>query len=34
VPIRYIWHREIGLCFDPDRRIQDVVRPPAGAAAA
>jgi hypothetical protein len=22
----YIWHREIGLGFDPDRRIQEVVR--------
>jgi DNA invertase Pin-like site-specific DNA recombinase len=26
VPIGYIWHREIGLCFDPDRRIQEAVR--------
>src|SRR3954454_15665932 len=26
VPIGYIWHREIGLGFDPDRRIQEVVR--------
>src|SRR5580658_7868868 len=25
VPIGYIWHREIGLGFDPDRRIQEVV---------
>jgi len=26
VPIGYIWHREIGIGFDPDRRIQEVVR--------
>jgi DNA invertase Pin-like site-specific DNA recombinase/transposase len=26
VPIGYIWHREIGLGLDPDRRIQEVVR--------
>jgi hypothetical protein len=26
VPIGYIWHREIGLGFDPNRRIQEVVR--------
>jgi excisionase family DNA binding protein len=26
VPIGYIWHREIGLGFDPDRRVQEVVR--------
>src|SRR5207244_8316424 len=26
VPIGYIWHREIGLGFDPDLRIQEVVR--------
>jgi excisionase family DNA binding protein len=26
VPIGYIWHREIGLSFDPDRRIQEAVR--------
>jgi excisionase family DNA binding protein len=26
VPIGYIWHREIGLGFDPDRRIQEVIR--------
>ena len=26
VPIGYIWHREIGLGFDPDQRIQEVVR--------
>jgi len=25
-PIGYIWHREIGLGFDPDLRIQEVVR--------
>jgi hypothetical protein len=26
VPAGYIWHREVGLGFDPDRRIQEVVR--------
>jgi len=26
VPIGYIWHREIGLGFDPDRRIQEAIR--------
>jgi len=26
VPIGYIWHREVGLGFDPDLRIQEVVR--------
>src|SRR5437762_2463925 len=26
VPIGYIWHRDIGLGFDPDLRIQEVVR--------
>src|SRR5580700_291761 len=26
VPIGYVWHREIGLGFDPDLRIQEVVR--------
>jgi excisionase family DNA binding protein len=26
VPIGYIWHREVGLGFDPDLRIQGVVR--------
>ena len=26
VPIGYIWHREIGLGFDPDLRVQEVVR--------
>ena len=26
VPIGYIWHREIGLGFDPDQRVQEVVR--------
>jgi hypothetical protein len=25
-PIGYIWHREIGLGFDPDGRIQEVVQ--------
>src|SRR4030088_821819 len=27
VPIGYIWHREIGLGFDPDLRAQEAVRP-------
>jgi excisionase family DNA binding protein len=26
VPIGYIWHREIGLGFDPDMRLQEVIR--------
>lgn len=26
VPIGYLWHREIGLDFDPDLRIQEVGR--------
>ena len=26
VPIGYIWHREIGLGFDPDIRIQEAIR--------
>ena len=26
VPIGYIWHREIGLGFDPDMRLQETVR--------
>src|SRR4030095_4550771 len=26
VPIGYIWHREIGLGFDPDLRIQEAIR--------
>jgi len=26
VPIGYIWHREIGLGLDPDRRIQEAIR--------
>ena len=26
VPIGYIWHREMGLGFDPDLRIQHVIR--------
>jgi len=26
VPVGYIWHREVGLGFDPDRRIQNTVR--------
>jgi hypothetical protein len=26
VPIGYVWHREIGLGFDPDLQIREVVR--------
>src|ERR1700746_360294 len=26
VPIGYIWHREVGLGLDPDRRIQEAIR--------
>jgi excisionase family DNA binding protein len=26
VPIGFIWHREVGLGFDPDLRIQEVIR--------
>lgn len=26
VPIGYVWHREIGVGFDPDLRIQDAIR--------
>jgi excisionase family DNA binding protein len=26
VPIGYIWHREIGLGFDPDARLQEAIR--------
>jgi excisionase family DNA binding protein len=26
VPVGYLWHREIGLGFDPDLRIQEVIR--------
>jgi len=26
VPIGYIWHREVGLGFDPDLRIQEAIR--------
>jgi excisionase family DNA binding protein len=26
VPIGYIWHREIGLGFDPDMRLQEAIR--------
>ena len=26
VPIGYFWHRELGLDFDPDRRLQEVIR--------
>jgi excisionase family DNA binding protein len=26
VPIGYVWHRELGLDFDPDQRLQEVIR--------
>jgi DNA invertase Pin-like site-specific DNA recombinase len=26
VPIGYVWHRELGLSFDPDLRLQEVIR--------
>ena len=26
VPVGFIWHREIGLGFDPDLRLQEVIR--------
>ena len=26
VPFGYVWHREAGLGFDPDRRLQEVIR--------
>jgi excisionase family DNA binding protein len=26
VPVGYLWHREIGLGFDPDLRLQEVIR--------
>jgi DNA invertase Pin-like site-specific DNA recombinase len=26
IPIGYIWHRQIGLGLDPDRRLQEVIR--------
>jgi hypothetical protein len=26
VPIGYVWHREIGLGFDPDLRTREMVR--------
>src|SRR5579863_7611807 len=26
VPIGYAWHRELGLDFDPDQRLQEVIR--------
>jgi DNA invertase Pin-like site-specific DNA recombinase len=26
VPVGYIWHRELGLDFDPDQRLQQVIR--------
>ncbi len=26
VPIGYVWHREIGLSFDPDMRTQEAIR--------
>lgn len=26
IPIGYTWHRQIGLTFDPDQRLQEVIR--------
>jgi DNA invertase Pin-like site-specific DNA recombinase len=26
VPLGYIWHRDVGLGFDPDVRLQEVIR--------
>ena len=26
VPVGYVWHRELGLDFDPDQRLQQVIR--------
>jgi hypothetical protein len=26
VPVGYIWHREVGLGFDPDLRLQEAIR--------
>ncbi len=26
VPIGYVWHRDLGLSFDPDLRLQEVIR--------
>ncbi|TCW78857.1 serine recombinase [Burkholderia sp. SRS-46] len=26
VPVGYIWHRDVGLGFDPDARLQEVIR--------
>src|SRR5574338_330596 len=26
VPVGYIWHREVGLGFDPNLRLQEVIR--------
>src|SRR6202044_3011303 len=26
VPVGYAWHRELGLDFDPDQRLQEVIR--------
>jgi hypothetical protein len=26
VPFGYIWHRDVGLGFDPDLRLQEVIR--------
>ncbi len=26
VPIGYVWHRELGLDFDPDQRLQEGIR--------
>ncbi len=25
-PFGYVWHRELGLGFDPDLRLQEVIR--------
>ena len=26
VPVGYVWHREVGLGFDPDARLQEAIR--------
>ena len=26
VPIGYVWHRDVGLGFDPDARLQEAIR--------
>src|SRR6478609_9796045 len=26
VPVGYVWHRDVGLGFDPDQRLQEVIR--------